>query len=214
MDQTIQDQPPARPQPVGEQQTTVQPTTQPEDGQEVVTMTPPETPPKPFPKIIVIAGGLLVLFIAGGAITYFLLQKPQPKPTSLSPAPTQPVETVSHYVGSQTIGLRDLQEGNLSGTATRTITATLSSHSIQANLTDPPDGSAYQFWIVKDQEVLGPMGTFAKNQDGQYIATSNRSLQQTDSFSFDDLYNTIVVSLETKDDGVMETKVLEGTFTQ
>lgn len=204
-----------------DQATQVQPPVQPESSQEVVTQIP-ESPPKRSPKILIIAGLVIVIVIGGGALAYILLQKPQPKPTPIvqiptppSPAPTQPAQTASQ-TGSQTISLRDVNGGSSYGEATRSIVPGNASLVLDATLPDPNEDNFYQAWVVNAEGDFISLGRLSRNSQGAY--STSRTLE-VDSLlppntEFDKLHNITVITLESVDDDSMETKILEGTFTQ
>lgn len=174
-----------------------------------------KTKPSNSPKLA-ISLGILIILIVGGIIFFrsnkaaSIINKATP-----TPSPTPAEGQVTHYIGSQTIDLKDVRGENSSGSAKRTYTATLSTHSVNASLSDPPAGSVYIVWIIKDNGNYIDLGKLEKQIDGKYTLLSSYLLPDTEnSFSFDELYNTIVVSLETNEDNTIETKVLEGKFTQ
>lgn len=172
-------------------------------------------PPRQLPKIMPLFV-LFVFFVGGAILGYFSLQQSQTGELS-SPAVPTPIPQVPprHYVGSQTISLRDVQGGNSTGTVTRTYTQNQSTHFVEVRLFDFSSAGVYQVWITKDLQILWPLGSLHQGQNGKYTFTATYNFSPSDSFSFEDLYNTVVISLETNpDDDFMETKILEGKFTQ
>ena len=211
MDQTVQAQ---TPQPVV-QTPPPQPPTMP------VTPSAPESQPKPSRKAPVVLIILLILLAVAGTGSYFLLRQQEEaepaaplvhRPTLPSPTP-QP--KVDHYIGSQTITLLDVSGGTASGSATRNITAGNTAHTIQVSLPDPLEGSLYQVWIVRSGNFI-PIGKLIADVSGSYTLSTNFTFDpKSPPFkTFEELHNTIAVTLETTDDEVMETRILEGTFTQ
>lgn len=180
----------------------------------------PETgvkPPRKFPRFVII---LLIVLVIGGILAYFLLQRlDRTKPAAtdaqktIRQSPT-PQSQTPHYVGSQTITLRDLTGSISSGTASRKIDSDNISVLLEAGLPDPEEGQFYQAWLIKTGDDYLPLTKLSKNIEGKYTSTNNVNIRPSDSFLFSDLYNTVVVGLETTEDNTIETKILEGTFTQ
>lgn len=207
MDESVQEQP-------------ITTASQPQPPDMTATPEVPETgvkPPRKFPGIVII---LLIILVIGGILAYFLFQRLErtkpaatgaQKTTRQSPTPQQ---RTSHYVGSQTITLGDLTGGLSSGTVTRNITQDNFSFSVNASLPEPLEGQFYQVWVVNVLSSASPVGKLSKNQDNSFSLEASYGVDPSDTFTFSDLYNLLVVTFETADDGVMETKMLEGTFTQ
>ncbi len=177
---------------------------------------PKSSPKSPVKAIIII---VFLLILAGGVYAIYTFLQPKPstqKQTSGTAVPgtDQNNLSTSHYVGSQTIALSDSQRGRNSGNATRSIVPGNNFLVIYANLPDPGEGNFYQAWVVqKDKSIhSGKLFIF---DPGTYSSVSNFVFDATNPpfEDFDELYNTVIVSLETLDDDVMETKILEGTFT-
>lgn len=169
----------------------------------------------PLMKIVIIVV-LLGVLAGGGFLAYSFLQKPSTPTQTPSPRTTAPKETATHYVGSQTITLRDINGGSSSGSVTRNITTGRVTHSITANLAAPAEGQFYQAWMIKFGEPPFNVGTLSRKEDGIYtLETDYQFVPEQSSFTtFETIHNTIVISLETVDDNTLETRVLEGTFTE
>jgi hypothetical protein len=179
--------------------------------------TPKYSPKSPLKAMIVV---VLLVVLAGGIYAAYTFLQPKPstqKQTSGTAVPgtdQNGVET-SQYVGSQTITLRDSQGGGNSGNATRSIVPGNNFLAVYANLPDPEEGKFYQTWVVRE-EISVKSGRLLSDTPGSYSSVSNYAFNAThprykDS---DGLYNTVIVSQESSDDNVMETKILEGTFTK
>ncbi len=193
--------------------------------QNVVTDMPQQTSPSnklsksQAIKIILIV--LLFSLLIGGIIVmyYLILKSPvTQKPTSQTPIPATeevPKETVSHYVGSQTITLRDESDGAPSGSAYRNISTSRVKHSITALLPDLEQDKYYQAWMIKPGNTF-KLGTLSINDQGSYSLDTNFQFDSSTFLftDFDTIHNTIVISLETINDQTIETKLLEGTFTK
>ena len=215
MDQTVQGQTP-------------QPVVQPQAAQEVTSQPPiiptspeaPETPSRPPRKIPFVIIIVLVFLLAGGVLAYFWLQQPtsqEPAPVSQktisAPSPTPITQAAETYVGYQTISLRDVSGGTSSGSTTRSIIPGNVFISVDAVLPDPGEGQFYQAWLITNEGVSTSFGGLSKTGEGTY---SSVGVFNTPTFaSFDEvLFNTMAVTLESTDDDVMETKLLDGRFTQ
>jgi len=120
----------------------------------------------------------------------------------------------NHYIGTQTLVLKDVIGGNSSGKVIRTIDATLSTHSVEALLPFLEPGSYYALWITNSEGSQISVGGLEWNDVQEKYLSSDEFELPTYGFSFDDLYNTATISMEKQTDDVMETKILEGTFTQ
>ncbi|MCK4785527.1 MAG: hypothetical protein KAV87_17370 [Desulfobacteraceae bacterium] len=197
---------------------------QPTPSQQPSALTPSEEKSKGLPKIILVV--LLSLIIGGVAILYIIFQQTRESEPSLTPGgvedqlitsttSSQDQPSSLHYIGSQTITLRDSQGGGNSGNATRSIVSGNNFLVVNANLPDPEEGKFYQTWVALE-ENSPKTGRLYKVSPGTYSSVSNYAFDATNPpfKDFDSLYNTVIVSQEALDDNVMETKMLEGTFTQ
>jgi len=169
---------------------------------------------KPF-----IIAGLLIFLIADGVLVYFLLQKSKnPEPDSISsplPTSTQPADaSSSHYVGTQTITLHDVSDGSSSAQLTRVFSQGKVEHTIEATLPDTSENTFYQAWAINPEKPKAYLGKLAKNAEGKYYLFATYDFNPIQTITFEDLYNSVVISLETVDDDVIENKILEGAFTQ
>lgn len=197
-----------------------QPSVQPRVNQEVATLTT-QSPPKSSSKKLIIASLVLVLVI--GAIAYFILQKPQSEtppiaqqPTSISPTPTEPVISVTNYIGTSTVILSDVSGGSSSGNATRVNDIGKATLTLEATLPDPLEQNFYQAWVVNSGGGSRPLGRLSRENEGTYSLEVKFNFPPSSPpfTEFDELHNTVVVSLESVDDDSIETKLLEGTFTR
>jgi hypothetical protein len=151
---------------------------------------------------------------------YYLILK---SPTTQEPISQTPIpaieevskETVSHYIGSQTITLSDVSGGTSSGTAKRNILTGNVTHSITASLPDLEQDKHYQLWIINNGNTIA-LGTLSINSQGNYFLETNFQSDSRGFFftDFNSMHNTIVISLETINDQTIETKLLEGIFTK
>lgn len=170
-------------------------------------------------KIILIV--LLFSLLIGGIIVmyYLILKSPATQePISQTPVPVTedvPEEIASHYVGSQTITLRDESGGTSSGTAYRDISTSRVTHSITASLPNLEQDKYYQAWMIKTGNTF-KLGALSINDQGNYFLDTSFQFDSSTSLftDFDTLHNTIIISLETINDQTIETKLLEGTFTE
>lgn len=177
------------------------------------------------PKRFFIVLVVVVALLGGGLLGYLSLQQPPPQvatPTEV-PSTQRFQKAVSHYVGEQTIMLRDVTGGNSSGTITRTITPGNLSYSARISVPDQDVGPFFQLWAQKaadysgeDSTDLALVAAFDYQAPGSFTLDYDLAFDPQNPFftSFHHLFNTVVVSLEMVNDGVMETKVFEGTFTQ
>lgn len=198
------------------------PIAQPTLGQNSTLSDVPEQNPRRLPKVAVLIV-LLVMSAVGGILGFLSLQQTQIQKTistpSLDSATVQPTpEPATHYIGSHAAILRDVRGGILSGRATRDISTSHTLHTVDAALPDPEGGAIYQAWIVKDNDFF-PIGTLTKNGQGRYVLRGEHQFLPGNSpfpldATFEDLRNTVVVTLETTNDDVAETKILEGVFTK
>lgn len=193
----------------------VQPQIVPE--QQPVTVMSPETPQRSSLKVPVII--IVILFVLAGAgfLGYSFLFKQEKTsgqgavPTPSAIEPTKP--TVGQYTGSSSITLRDVTSSGYSGSAHRSVIPNYIFRSVHATLPDPPEGQFYQFWIAKQTGDLIPIARLFKDFEGMYSFVEGGKPLRANS-TFNDLSNTMVVSLESQDDENMETRLLEGTFTK
>jgi hypothetical protein len=180
------------------------------------------SPPK-RPYIVLV---IVVALLGGGLLGYLSLQQPAPQDATPTEAPpTQTSQSAApHYVGEQTIMFRDVTGDNSSGSITRTITPGNISYLASISVPGPDEGSFFQLWAQKAEDYTGEdfatdlalIASFEYQAQGSYTLEYDLSFDPQEPFftSFHHLFNAVVVSLETVDDDVMETRILEGTFTQ
>ena len=187
-------------------------------GQQSVVSISPKSSKNTFFKTPFVMIILWSLLIAGGVLSYFLLQKPKaPTPTTL-PSPSsasQPIDAASsHYIGTQTITLHDVGDGSSSAQITRVFSPGKVEHTIEAILPDPNINTFYQAWAINPERPRTHLGTLIRIAEGKYHLSATYTFSPGQLFTFEGLYNNVVISLETVDDDVIEVKILEGTFTQ
>jgi hypothetical protein len=77
---------------------------------------------------------------------------------------------------------------------------------LEAKLTDAPQGQFYTAWLAKSGDDKNPLKLDKLQKDNDVYTLS---FGQDGDFS---AYKIAIVSLETKDDNILETKILEGTL--
>jgi len=188
-------------------------------GQPVPNILPPSepniivtssSPNRPFSKmrlIFIVIPIIIVIFVLG-----FIFFKPKSKVTSI---PTK--ETSSpQYIGTHAASFKDIDSGALTGKITRVIEKGIVTRTISIPLSEPPQGSFYQAWAVKDAENKFPMGNLDETSPGVYTLTTINQFD-TSSFpnlEFEDFYSTTKITLEIQDDDVMEKEIFEAIFTK
>ncbi|MBX4205906.1 anti-sigma factor [Candidatus Microgenomates bacterium] len=142
--------------------------------------------------------GFLILIVL--AVVIYMFAKPNlPKQTVNIPSP-KPEEVVEQRFKLQIpddiekAELTDVSGGTGSGIATRS--------EILVDLPDPEQGKFYQAWLEKDGNLVS-LGKMGMEKGGWLISYSGSRYPS---------YNKVVVSLETRFDSSLETKVLEGNF--
>lgn len=179
------------------------------------------------PKKLIVAIFILVLILGLGLI-YLFLSRSSGQEASVSqkvvstPTPTQPrveptqVPGVSHYVGYQSTTLRDTAGTNFSARAYRSVIPGHIFVAVYANLPDPEEGKFYQMWLKHEVNNFFPAGRLFKDANGRYTTVFGFEFDSSVPFfrTVDGLPNTVAVALETVDDTAMETKILEGTFSE
>jgi hypothetical protein len=140
-----------------------------------------------------------VVILAALIVAILLLVKPAKKTAIVIPTP-RPQERVEDRFNLQIpdniekTELVDVSGGTGGGIATRT--------EILADLADPETGKFYQAWLEKDGKLVS-LGKLRLAKGGWLIEYNSANYAG---------YNKVVVSLETKFDSVVETKILEGSF--
>ncbi|MFC1727477.1 anti-sigma factor [Patescibacteria group bacterium] len=172
-------------------------------------------------KIIGIAGLLFALLVIG---VYFAnpFQKDEAEikttvePTINEPNPSLPIEesakTEDKAINDpQSIStpLKDLSGQGRLATAYLVRTSNKLYHYVIADLPDPPEGSAYEGWLVNNDPKLSffSTGVMEKTLSGKY------ELAYMAGQSYEG-YNKVVITLETKVDETPEKHILEGAFPQ
>lgn len=85
-----------------------------------------------------------------------------------------------------------------------------------ANLPEPPEEQFYQAWMIQSDEAPFNAGTLSMKEEGVYSLQTDHQFDPIEPYftTFDTIHNTMAISLESADDQTMETKILEGTFTE
>lgn len=196
-------------------QPSIQPSiTQPSSNQQTTLPEPSETTPPSTLKSLLFVAAIVIFLVLGGVVGYISLK--QSNSEVPAPATVQTTQkSATNYVGTQTIALRDLSGGNSSGTVTRTITEDYVRHHVTATLPYISENTFYEVWIIRADGQDIPVDELRKSDanDDFTLMTEHYPLTPA-SVPFEQLFNTIVISFETADDFSMETKILEGTFTQ
>ena len=142
--------------------------------------------------------GLLAVIILG--IIVYIFVKPN-TPSTLVTLPTPKAEETVENKFKRDIPddiekaeLSDVSGGTGSGIATRT--------EILVDLADPKHGEFYQAWLEKDGKLVS-LGKLRMEKGGWIIEYNSAGYPG---------YNKVIISLESRFDSTMETKVLEGTF--
>jgi len=143
---------------------------------------------------------LVGLVIAASLVVAILLLVKPAKKTLISiptPNPSERVENrfnIDIPENVEKTDLVDVSGGTGGGIATRS--------EILADLPDPEKGKVYQAWLEKDGKLVSL---------GQLRMAKGGWLTEYGAANFPG-YNKIIVSLESKFDSILETKVLEGSF--
>lgn len=151
---------------------------------------------KNIQKRDVIVGAVILACLV---VAILLLVKPNKK-TSITlptPRPEQRVEdrfNLDIPDNVEKTDLVDVSGGTGGGIATRS--------EILVDLADPEAGKFYQAWLEKDGKSVS-LGKLRMAKGGWLIEYNSANYPG---------YNKVVVSLESKFDSTMETKVLEGSF--
>lgn len=148
--------------------------------------------------------GLIVLAVIA-AVVYWV-RRPKEKLTITPPSVEEKLEESFNLQIPDDVEkaeLSDVTGGNASGIATRKYEEGTFSHTVLADLADPPAGRFYEGWLVKGEKVIST-GKFRVAKGG-YLLEFKSGTDYSD-------YGKVVVTLEEKDDKTPETHVLEGTF--
>jgi hypothetical protein len=160
---------------------------------------------------------VIALAIGGGAAYYFFTQvqtlESTPKPTdnALTGAKGEEGEKVvvdkKAKVESTTLKAVGSYEG--SGKATRVFENGVFTHTVTANLDDPPEGKFYEGWLVTNDSHRDFFSTGKMIKSGSaYTLTHEANSNQSQ-------YSQVVITEETEEnglDGIPEDHVLEGSF--
>ena len=164
---------------------------------------------------------IVILIIVGITVLGFLFLKPKSNVTSIPTNQIQIQEPTSeasspHYIGTDTASFKDIESGASTGEITRDIEKGIVTRSISISLPEPPEGSFYQAWAVKDSEDKFPLGNLEETSPGVYtLDTINQfDISSFGYLEFEDFYSTTKVTLETQDDDIMEKELFEATFTK
>ncbi len=145
-----------------------------------------------------VLAGLLILIVLG--VVIYMFAKPNVPKAPLTFASPKPLEIIEDKFrldipdNVEKTELIDVAGGTGSGIATR--------NEILVDLPDPEAGKFYQAWLEKDGKIVS-LGKLTMEKGGWLISYNAASYPG---------YNKVIISLETKFDMNMETKVLEGTF--
>lgn len=167
----------------------------------------------PKPRIFILFLAIIVLL--GGSGAAYLLLKPSRESTVVTTpetpgTPSSGEESIPSNM--RTIPLNDLAGGSASGSATRDISSAGILHSISATLPDLTEGQFYQVWLYRNPEDYFPIGSLVRDESGTYKIDSSFEFTADNPAPASFEHDTVVVSLETVNDAVIETRILEGTF--
>lgn len=173
---------------------------------------------KPSGKLFLVLVIVLFMLIGITAAVYLLFFQPDKKinlqePNGVTGSTPKTTNTPAHYQGNVSIELADLTDSSYSGKVTRIYEESVSTYIVEAALPDPNENEVYEFWLIHPEKGNINVGNLLK-VDEKYSLRNVHYFDNTQSFQLEDLSNTVAVTLETVDDEIMETKILEGTFTQ
>lgn len=172
---------------------------------------------RPMRRNVVI--GLIALAIFAG-IVYWYQRARKASQLPVSPQPTFE-ETFEDRFNIQVpedvdkAELRDVSGGDASGLATRNYLpaqageARRFTHSVLADLPDPPTGSFYEGWLVRGKEGDE---NFAFISTGKMRLAKGGYILEFESGKDYSLYSGVIVTLERLDDIKPEKHILEGSF--
>jgi hypothetical protein len=167
-------------------------------------------------KIVTI--GSIVVFVAVAAFLV-LFNSNKEEESSLLPADSNQVEepvisseeevkiTAMDDPSSIYTELEDLTEQGVVGGAYIVRIDGKLYHHVSANLNDPPEGQVYEGWLVRKEPSLDffSTGVMKRTPGGRYELTYKADQPY-------DVYNDVVITLESKVDEIPEEHVLEGSF--
>ena len=149
--------------------------------------------------------GLIILAVVAGIIYWVRRPKPELE------IPEQSIEeTIEESFkidipdDVEKAELKDVAGKIATGIATRKFIDGLFTHTVLVDLPDPAEGNFYEGWLVKDDGELISTGKLR-------IAKGGYLLEYSSAVDYSD-YSGVVITLESKDDGVPEEHVLEGSF--
>ena len=109
---------------------------------------------------------------------------------------SMPLVQYNHYTGLETVQLFNYQ-GESIGTITREITPTTLTHKVKVNLNPAPPSRKYFFWIQKKSDgSIFNQGELIQTDENTYEAETHHQFDPSDSFSFEDTHNHVIISLE------------------
>lgn len=150
-------------------------------------------------------GIIVIALIIGG---YMLFKKAKNPPVSppITPSVQETIEktfNVNIPKDVDTAEMKDVSGGNGSGLATRKWQNGKFTHTILADLPEPPKGEYYEGWLSKDDQFVST-GKLRVAKGG-YLLEFNSSKNYSD-------YPKVAVTLEKINDQKPETRILEGSF--
>jgi hypothetical protein len=154
-----------------------------------------------YSKKDIIIGFVIIALIILGAFLFkrykaskLLTPSPSPVPVSFK---NEIEDSFKYQIPEDTtsIGLRDVSGGNGRGLAT--------DKEILADIDNPSSGKFYQGWLENSDGRLVSLGKLQSAKGGWMLEYDGSKYEG---------YRKVVVSLESKFDNTVETKILEGSF--
>lgn len=149
---------------------------------------------------------LLIVMVIGGFYLYKKLKTPKSLSTPTPSAIKSEIEGLFDYVIPEDLDsteLKDVSGGEGRGIATKKFENNLFTHAVLADLPDLASGEFYEGWLVSGEKII--------STGKLKIAKGGFLLEFTSKTDYSD-YNSVVVTLEKKDDKLPETHILEGSF--
>jgi len=149
--------------------------------------------------------GLIILAVVAGII--YWVRKPKPELEIPEPSIEETLEESFKMEIPDDVEkaeLKDVAGKIATGIATRKFIEGLFTHTVIVDIPDPAEGYYYEGWLVKEDGELVSTGKLR-------IAKGGYLLEYSSAVDYSD-YSGVVITLESKDDGVPEEHVLEGTF--
>ena len=160
--------------------------------------------------------GAIILVIIGAIIYWANRPSSKKSKQQATPAPTASVQEVIENQfkiqipeTAEKAELKDVAGGSASGIATREFKNGKFSHTVLADLPDPKAGEFYQGWLVKGKE--GDVDFSFISTGRLRLAKGGYLLEFSSAKDYSD-YKNVAVTLETKADNKMETRILDGSF--